>query len=223
MTKRSLADEKTRLRRTMEASLRSVSRDDARRMGEVVADRLTAWSGWEAVKTVAFYAAIRGEVDTTPLFRAAQRASKSLLFPRMCEGDSLEFALVEDLGMLRPGRYGVLEPDETCPVQAIAEHTLVLVPGLAFDRAGGRLGRGAGYYDRALGAEGERDHRARRIGVAFARQVVEAVPMTSLDVRMDFVVTEAGFFATEPPGAESRKDASGSARTESDRGREKEE
>ncbi len=153
------------------------------------------WSGWKAASVVAAYSAIRGEVDCGPMIRAAWQVGKTLLLPRMQAGHNLEFAVVGDLGMLRPGRHGVLEPVAECPKRAIGEETLVLVPGLAFDREGGRLGRGGGYYDRALAASSGQRASAIRVGIGFDRQVLEAVPMTPLDVRMDFIATESGIFA----------------------------
>ena len=86
----------------------------------------------------------------------------------------------------------MLEPDLLCPAQQLHADTIVFVPGVAFDREGGRLGRGAGYYDRVIAGCEESSGRPRFIGVGFGSQVIEAVPMDSLDMRMDGVVTEAG-------------------------------
>jgi 5-formyltetrahydrofolate cyclo-ligase len=115
----------------------------------------------------------------------------------MRDGRTIEFAVVEEMESLRPGRYGVREPDSQCPVQPMGADAIVLVPGCAFDRAGGRLGRGAGYYDRALAACEDKAGRPRFIGIGFERQVVPLVPMSSLDIRMDGIATEMGFFLLE--------------------------
>ena len=89
---------------------------------------------------------------------------------------------------LRTGRYGVREPerDEPAPRGAIQ---LIVIPGLAFDRQGGRMGYGAGYYDRFL-----RHRAARRGGVCFEAQLVERVPRGAHDVRMEILVTERGVY-----------------------------
>ena len=112
-------------------------------------------------------------------------------------GQALEFAVVEKMKSLQPGRYGVLEPDLRCPVQPMTADTIVLVPGCAFARAGGRLGRGAGYYDRVIQACRDAEGRPRFIGVGFESQVIEAVLMKSLDMRTDGGVTEIGLFEVE--------------------------
>ena len=182
------------MRRAVRASLESVTEDEARRAGRVVAESLMGWPGWELASVIVAYSAIRGEIDCDPVVRAARKAGKTVLLPRMLPGYVLEFAVVGDPGMLRSGRHGVLEPDATCPKREIGEEALVLVPGLAFDREGGRLGRGGGYYDRALAASSGPRASAIRVGIGFDRQILAAVPMTPLDARMDFIATESGIF-----------------------------
>lgn len=161
--------------------------------GQAVARHVAVESAWQQASSVALYSMLPGEVDSTPLIQMAEREGKKLLFPRMVPGPSLEFVYVAEPASLRPGRYGVLEPDRHSPSQRLTREVVVLVPGLAFDRRGGRLGRGAGYYDRALAVvEGTLD-RPRLIGVGFAFQFVESIPVSSIDVRMDGIVTEQEF------------------------------
>jgi 5-formyltetrahydrofolate cyclo-ligase len=133
------------------------------------------------------------EVECEPMLILARRDGKRVLFPRMLAGCSLEFALVDDAASMRIGRYGVREPDRQCRSRPLASDAIVLVPGLAFDRDGGRLGRGAGYYDRALADVDKTRRGPRLVGVGFELQIVDSVPMTSIDIRMDRIVTEAGF------------------------------
>jgi 5-formyltetrahydrofolate cyclo-ligase len=188
----SLDARKERLRQTMQGMCASFSAEQALSAGEAISDELSAWSGWLTASVVAVFATLPGEVDTRPLTQLVLREGKRLVFPRMVAGSTLEFALVEDPESLRPGRYGVLEPSRKNPALSIGGDAVVCVPGLAFDRAGGRLGRGAGYYDRALAVSRGTGGRPRMIGVGFARQIVESVPMGPLDVRMDAIFTEAG-------------------------------
>lgn len=178
----------------MAAVVSSISAQDALAAGEAIANRLAGWSNWRASSSVALFATLQGEIDTQPLFELARRDGKRLLLPRMCVGRTLEFALVEDMESLKPGRFGVLEPGPRCLAQPLHADAIVLIPGCAFDREGGRLGRGAGYYDRALATCRSRAGRPRFIGVGFDRQVVPSVPMNSLDIRMDGIVTEKGLF-----------------------------
>jgi 5-formyltetrahydrofolate cyclo-ligase len=178
----------------------AISADQALAVGQAIADRLEVWPSWRSSAVVALFATLSGEVDTRPLVELARRDGKRILFPRMLEGRTLEFAVAEEIGSLRPGRYGVLEPDHQSQVETLTGNAIVFVPGVAFDREGGRLGRGAGYYDRALGALAGRSRRPQFVGVGFESQIVSSVPMDSLDLRLDVVVTEAGIFVADGTG-----------------------
>jgi 5-formyltetrahydrofolate cyclo-ligase len=180
---------KRRLRDVLRARLSTFGAEDARRAGKAIAERLVEWPRWQGASSVALYRTLPGEVDTQPAIDAVRSANKTLLLPRLV-GPRLEFARVDETDALIRGRFGLLEPDVTCPAEEPGPDTLVLVPGLAFDRSGGRLGRGAGYYDRALAPVAARPERALLIGVAFAAQIVASVPVEAHDVRMDGWVTD---------------------------------
>jgi 5-formyltetrahydrofolate cyclo-ligase len=103
-------------------------------------------------------------------------------------------------GPLRPGRYGILEPDPDAPEVPAEEVDVFLVPGLAFDEAGGRLGFGGGYYDE-LGAT----VRGLLVGIGFDFQLVERCPTGDGDVAIDCVVTDARVVRCRAPGSESHQ------------------
>ena len=107
------------------------------------------------------------------------------VFPRMT-GESLVFHRGE---RFTEGRFGITEPHASSEVIAPAMMTGVLVPGLAFDTNGGRLGRGKGLYDRALSSFG-----GIAVGVAFSAQLIERVPTAKWDVPLDAIVTEQSVF-----------------------------
>lgn len=184
---------KQRLRHFMRARLDELDVGSGRRVGEAVALHLDTWAQWSRAPTVALYSTLEGEVDCEPVMLLARRMGKRVLLPRMIPGRSLEFAHVESLRSMEAGRYGVLEPAANCPRERLPSESIVLVPGLAFDCRGGRLGRGAGYYDRAFAARDWRHGRPILVGVGFSFQVVESVPGNRTDVRMSRVVTESGF------------------------------
>ena len=185
-----MSDDKTRLRTRMRRELARSSPAVAARAGEAIDARLRPSKVWCEASEVAIFVSLPGEVDTRPLIRSAFEDGKSLLLPRTLGRGKLDFALTRDLGGLRRGRFDVLEPGPECPAFEPKRSTLLLVPGLAFDRRGGRLGQGAGYYDRAL-AELRRDGSdPLRLGVAFSLQIVECVPMARFDEFLDGWVTE---------------------------------
>lgn len=126
------------------------------------------------------------EADVWPLLEEVVAGGKTAALPRF-DSDSNDYIacrvqhLQSEVG---PGQFGIREPKAPCPEIPLERLGLILVPGLAFDLHGGRLGRGRGYYDRLLP-----EIRGIKCGVAFDEQIVEAVPMGKLDVRMDFILT----------------------------------
>lgn len=139
---------------------------------------------------LAFWPLNTSEPDLRPLIDRRIAAGQPVGLPRTnWEARNMEARLVTDPGKLTTGRHGITEPTADTALMESESIETVLVPGLAFDALGGRLGRGAGFYDRWLSV---RAPRARRVGVAFDVQIVEAVPAEAHDVRVDAVVTESG-------------------------------
>jgi len=179
----------------MRSRLDAISESEALAAGEGAIARLADWSGWQSASTIAVFATMPGEIDTEPVIERARDEGRRIVFPRMIAGSTLEFVPVDRPEQLGASRHAVKEPDVRIPARPLPVDAIVLVPGLAFDREGGRLGRGAGYYDRALADYAAARARPTFIGLAFAVQIVDVVPRGSLDVTMDGVVTEAEFTA----------------------------
>jgi 5-formyltetrahydrofolate cyclo-ligase len=141
------------------------------------------------------YAPFRSELDTRPLLEWGWRRGLAVLLPFCVTKDrSLELYRVRSMDELRPGAYGVPEPD---PARAERWDDLrsigaVFVPGLAFSPDGGRLGYGGGYYDRFAARMRAAGGAARWMGLAFREQVVSVLPVEPHDVRLDGYFTEEG-------------------------------
>lgn len=150
-----------------------------------------------AARTLLLYAALPSEVATGAIAAEAARRGLVVTYPRcLPELRALTFHHVRDAADLRKAAYGIAEPDPVrCPLVELDSIDAALVPGLAWDRAGNRLGRGAGYYDRAFALP---EWRALRCGLFFACQEVAALPADSWDVPLDVIVTEGGVYR---PGA----------------------
>lgn len=141
------------------------------------------------IRSVGLYWSIPGELDVRPLLLALEKASYTialptiaegaspLLFRRYCSGDTLQ----------RHGRYKTYEPLTTAP-EIIPD--ALIVPLVAFDRLGGRLGLGAGFYDRTLAHLREANKPVIAIGVGFALQEVEFLPREPHDESLDVIITE---------------------------------
>lgn len=97
--------------------------------------------------------------------------------------------------------FGIREPDpEQWPAADIQTIDLALIPGLAFDRSGNRLGRGKGFYDRLLGSPG---FRALKIGIVTERFLLPEIPVEAHDIRMDLVLTESSLHCPETSGLDN--------------------
>ncbi|MCW5755012.1 MAG: 5-formyltetrahydrofolate cyclo-ligase [Phycisphaeraceae bacterium] len=143
--------------------------------------------------SVLFYAPFDTEVDLTPAAATLAAARGVVCVPRIdWAAASITPARVNDLGpSLRQGPRRVPEPPADAPSIPLEEIDLILVPGLAFDLRGGRLGRGGGFYDRLLASP---SRRCPAIGVCFHAQLVDAVPMERHDQPVDGVITEQRCF-----------------------------
>jgi 5-formyltetrahydrofolate cyclo-ligase len=150
---------------------------------------------WEGARVVALYMPMPEEMDTALLWHAAARRSKQTWLPRCLNtpqaGADLEFALCPSPSRLRPGAFGILEPDESCPgLPEDAAPDLMIVPGLAFDRQGFRLGYGGGYYDRCLARPSWAG--ARLLGLAASALILDKLPHDAWDRPVHGLATEQG-------------------------------
>jgi 5-formyltetrahydrofolate cyclo-ligase len=137
---------------------------------------------------VAGYAPIRGEIDPVPLMRRLAARGATLAMPAIAARNAaLAFRRWKPGDALAPGEFGIPEPSATA---VRVNPDIVLVPLAAFDRAGHRIGYGAGYYDRTL-AQLREIKLIAAVGLAFSVQEVPQVPALSHDVRLDYVLTEA--------------------------------
>lgn len=153
-----------------------------------------------AARTVSSYVGVKTEVPTLDLIGRLLFHGVTVAVPWR-EGNELVLSRLQDLSDLVPSSFGLLEPtpaicgDPGREIPAVACDVL-LIPGVAFDRTGARLGYGRGYYDRLL-------RRCRpdalRIGLAFACQLVDRVPTTAQDERVHLIVTESDVTRVSPP------------------------
>ena len=139
-------------------------------------------------KRIALYAALPYELPTRPLFDAVVEKMGAALLPRTADPLGLEFFAVECWEELRPGTFGVLEPQNDGTAVRLMPGDLVVVPGVAFDEDGYRLGHGKGYYDRAFAAE--LGDAPTLVGFGYEFQIVDAVPHDHRDRQMDAIVTD---------------------------------
>lgn len=131
------------------------------------------------------------EVDTRPLLDALRAQGKRVLLPRCLPGHLMEARLYDPV-RLRQHRYGMWEPDETCPVVERDDIDLILVPALCYDRQGRRMGRGGGFYDRYLAEYG-----GVTVGLCREALLCDTVPVDPWDRPVQCVLTEHDRFMKE--------------------------
>lgn len=170
----------------MAALRRGLSQASAEEAARAVFERLLQLEGFDRVERIGLYAATAGELPTRAWFSDLTARGKRCLFPRCTDEGTLEFAEAGAFDELAPGRYGVLEP--VADATRLRAEDWVIVPGMAFDERGGRLGRGRAYYDRTFPAGAV---TPLRIGVALEAQCVDALPMDAHDRPVDVLLTES--------------------------------
>ena len=154
----------------------------------LIQEKVLGFACYRRARTVAFYSSIGNEVTTTVIAEDAFKTGKAVLYPRIVRGGRLELIRVESREDLRPGRHKILEPyTGRATSKEELEGALVFVPGLAFDLAGRRLGRGIGAYDRLLKQTGA---KSRFVALAYEFQIVAEVPTDEWDRNVDYIVTE---------------------------------
>ncbi|MBR6029863.1 MAG: 5-formyltetrahydrofolate cyclo-ligase [Clostridia bacterium] len=141
------AEEKRALRQRVRRSL--IGEALRVRESQAICERLMAWPVYQNADTVAAFVPLPWEADVKLLLADALWQGKRLLLPRVAEGE-MHFHIVSSLEELKPGTFGIPEPEADAPSVSAAEAQLILVPLDAADRQGFRLGKGGGYYDRLL-------------------------------------------------------------------------
>lgn len=172
--------EKKELRKLIRQRKAEYSAEEKAEMSARICRQVLADPHWAKAKTVFLYHALPDEVDTAMLTDAAMHEGKTVLLP-VIDGDDLRLKI--HTGTTRTGSYSIQEPvgnEFTC----YNEITLAIVPGMAFDKKGNRLGRGRGFYDRTL----PKLTAAYKIGLCFPFQLLESVPHEAYDIKMDAVI-----------------------------------
>ncbi len=173
--------EKKELRNIIRAGKRQFTHDDLRRLSLPVIERLMAHPRFVAARTVMLYHSLADEVDTRLLLNTV--SDKRVLLPKVTGEGIMELRVYTGPDDLSIGAYGIMEP-AGCLFTDYSAVDLAVVPGMAFDKSGNRLGRGKGYYDRLLPLIGYK----YKIGICFPFQLLDSIPVEPTDVPVDEVI-----------------------------------
>lgn len=165
-------------------------------LSRTICERFMAMPDYAKAKTVMFYIDVRAEVRTRHSLPAALSSGKTIVVPWCNDKGELELFRLADMSELAVGMYKILEPkpelrglpEKQCRAEDL---DIVMVPGVAFDRRGGRMGHGKGYYDKLL-------QHARQetplVALAFECQLFPEIPVAGHDIFMDKIITESAVY-----------------------------
>ena len=192
---------KTELRKAVRLLKKQHTQEELKALSTVITGKLLELPYIKEATTVMLYCSLPDEVYTMDLIHRLHSEGKKIVLPRVisdCEMELREYAGDADLEI---GSFGIMEPCGKL-FSDYAAIDVAVIPGMAFDKSGNRLGRGKGYYDRFLNAAGKRDFNEKsknekcgngkgntyKIGICFPFQFVDSVPADEHDNRMDMVV-----------------------------------
>lgn len=203
----SVKAERRELRRAMRARRRALAPGRQRRAARLLVQRIVRRPWYIRACGIAAYIAADGEIDPAALIRRALRDGKRIYLPQLLAGNRLAFREYRAGDRLHRNRFGIPEPRDTRRV-ALSELDVVLLPLVAFDRRGNRLGMGGGFYDRTfagLRRRGRGNAVPRLVGLAHGFQQVAGLAQQDWDVPLDDVVTERGWIAARRPVSRSSR------------------
>ncbi len=202
---------KAEIRNKMKAKRNSLTREEQLRQCNAICERLFCLEIWLKSRLLFTYLSFRSEADTWGIVHEALSGPvnqrKKVYVPRV-EEKRLEFYEINKTSSLKPSRFGVMEPEKDLRTLYISPHhqagkgtiekpgtvmkadqplRLMLMPGLAFDPAGSRIGYGAGYYDRYL--TGHSNYGFIKAALAYDFQIMDNIFSEDHDVRMDYIIT----------------------------------
>jgi len=180
---------KSELRQEYKRIRNNVNLDARRQANLAICRHIEAWQIYQETHTVLTYLAMGSEADLSELF--GHQPQKRWAIPRVRPGGQMVFHTYNPAHLVRHA-YGMLEPGPDCPVIPSQEIQLVLVPGLAFDGSGWRLGYGGGFYDRFLS-----NFQGVTAGITYQALILDYIPHAGHDIPMQYLVTETGIKPSE--------------------------
>jgi 5-formyltetrahydrofolate cyclo-ligase len=177
---------KKTLRDRVRAELKKLSPKDRATNSAQARAILAGQALWRGAQAVLFFAPLPEELDLWPLLPTVLAEGKTVGLPcfNIDTGTYVVCRIRDAAADLRTGRFGIREPNELCSKISWNQRGLILVPGVAFDLRGSRVGRGRGYYDRLLAVV-----PGPKCAVAFDQQIVDEIPLEEHDIRMDYILT----------------------------------
>lgn len=173
---------KQKLRKQLLEKRNSLSNEEAETKSRIIIEKLKKDKDYIKAKTIMFYVSKGKEVRTHEIIKEALK-NKKIIVPKV-HGKDLLCCELKDFDKMEYSCYGILEPAEevTCNMSKIE---LIIVPGIAFDKRGHRIGYGKGYYDDLL-----KKTKCPKIGLAYDFQIIDKIPVDEWDIKVDKVISD---------------------------------
>ena len=185
-----IKEKKKQIRDEVKAGRLKITGDEKSALDGAILRRFLSLASYRYSQTLLLYAPLSGEIDVMPLAKAAWESGRRVAFPRCRpEDNAMTFYFVSSPDELSPAHFGIREPSPDAePYDPESpDLTVCVIPALAFDRDGFRVGYGGGFYDRFLN-----DFRGAKVGLVYERFLIPRAPRGRFDTAADAIVTEKG-------------------------------
>lgn len=190
-TRYNVKEHKIQLRSVISEKRKQITDEEKKRMDAAICRRLIALAGFRYADEILTYSPLKNEVDISDVNESALKSGKLLAFPKCVPGTSnMDFYEVTSIDQLERGSFSIMEPRSECKLWLPSENKSILciIPAMAYDRDGYRLGYGKGFYDRFLA-----DRNFIKIGVVYSKFLVDyKLPRGRFDLAVNVIVTEKG-------------------------------
>ncbi|WP_315077982.1 5-formyltetrahydrofolate cyclo-ligase [uncultured Clostridium sp.] len=182
-----IMEDKKKLRREILKLRKEIDSEEKKNFDNIIHNKFLKSKFYSQCKNIFVYISYDSEIDTKILIRRALKDGKNIYVPRTnYETKLMEAIKIVSLENLTEDKHGILEPKENELATNLDNIDLIIMPGVAFDKNGGRMGYGGGFYDRYLNKCKKDIHK---ISLAYDFQVVDCIPMDKHDIRVDYIIT----------------------------------
>jgi len=191
----SISNDKKILRKEILAKRKDIEKVEKEKMDQNILEQFHDSKFYKEATNIFVYISYDSEINTRLMINKALKDNKKVYVPRTeFETRIMDAVEIKSFDNLIKSNYGILEPSKNEPCINPNELDLIVVPGVAFDRNGGRMGYGAGFYDRYFKKiTKDNIERITKLALAYNFQVLDKVPMNEQDVPVDFIITEKEF------------------------------
>lgn len=177
--------DKKYIRRTMIEKRNSIGVDEKIEMDRKIFSTFFMMEEYIKCQDICIYIGYGSEIKTTEIIKRALDDKKNVFVPRMKENREMDFIKIENLECLKKNKMGILEPENNLN-KVVEKIDLNILPGLAFDLKGGRIGYGGGYYDRYF----QNKKGFKNIALCYEFQIMDSIPMEIHDIKYDCLISE---------------------------------